>query len=149
MITTTTPCVVFRHALPQATYVPIPDCQARASSTTAHACKYACSFCEATPKCTTDKNAPLITCTECNRDFLDDRCYINHILPNGRGKTSVCEARKKCHICQVGYRSRDEHFCGIHYCKICEKYETNTHQCHMPVYETKSRDEQNILYVFL
>lgn len=125
-----------------------PDCHASTTSTTAHACKYACSFCEATPKCTLTDDDEMITCRECNSDFLGDVCYANHILPKGTGKLSVCNARKKCPICKVAYRKKNDHFCGIHYCRICESYETNTHQCHMPVYKTKRHEDQNILYVF-
>lgn len=129
------------------TYI-CPDCHTTSKSTTTHSCKYACSFCEGKSKCVPCSDDDMITCEECNRDFLGDICYINHILPKGRGKLSVCDARKKCPICQTGYRSNNKHICGKHYCKICESYESNTHQCHMPVYKTKRKDDQNILYVF-
>lgn len=125
-----------------------PDCYTKALSVSVHKCKYACSFCEHRPKCNPCSDDDMITCDECYRDFLGDQCFINHLMPKGKAKLNVCDIRKKCPICHVGYQRNSEHFCGIHYCKICEKYVTNTHQCHMPVYKTKRRDDQNTLLVF-
>ncbi len=125
-----------------------PDCHATSTTATSHKCKYACSFCESTPQCESVQVDDLITCPDCNRDFLGDLCFVKHILPKGTGKLSVCDARKKCPICQVVHRSIDEHYCGIFFCKICEDYQPYTHQCHMPTYQTKRKDDKNILTVY-
>src|SRR5215475_9875863 len=55
----------------------------------------ACSLCTATPPCTKDQSK---YCDKCNRSFLSDKCFQNHLHLKVRGRL-VCQWRQVCRKC--------------------------------------------------
>ena len=60
-----------------------------------HKCDKACSLCTTTPPCTKDETK---CCGTCNRWFLSDKCFQNHLVPKVKGKLA-CQWRQVCRNC--------------------------------------------------
>ena len=58
-------------------------------------CDKACSLCTCTPSCTKDQT---MYCGTCNRWFLSEKCFQNHLVLKLKGKV-VCQWRQVCRNC--------------------------------------------------
>ena len=74
-----------------------------------------------------------IYCQDCNRYLKNNTCFELHKRKT-KSEKSTCDQNFKCKTCdqivsmQLHKRS---HECGEHYCKTCNDFLTEDHQCHM------------------
>ena len=80
--------------------------------TTIHKCDKVCSLCTATPPCTKDQSK---YCCTCNRWFLSEKCFQNHLILKVKGKL-VCQWRQVCRNCSYLMTSDLKHECFKKFC---------------------------------
>jgi len=76
-----------------------------------------CSLCTATTPCTKDQAK---YCGICNRRFLSEKCFKNHLTLKVKGKV-VCQWREVCPNCSYLVTSVSKHECFKTFCNICNK----------------------------
>jgi len=72
-----------------------------------HKCDKVCSPCTATPPCTKDQAK---YCSTCNRRFLSEKCFQNHLTLKVKGKL-VCQWRQVCRNCSYLVTAYSKHEC--------------------------------------
>ena len=82
-----------------------------------HKCDKTCSLCTNQPPCTKDKTQ---YCSTCNRWFLREKCFQNHLVLRVKGKL-VCHWRQVCRNCNVLVTSDNKHECFKRFCSNCNK----------------------------
>ena len=101
-----------------------------------HKCPDKCLACFKTEHHNGDK----ITCDKCNRIFLGQKCYDEHLRNRSKGKKRdvVCELVQKCLECKRTLSDLKKHICGYSVCSNCKSYcDPKTHKCYMLTVETK------------
>ena len=104
-----------------------------------HKCPTKCLSCF---KSDSDCSGEEITCRDCNRTFVGQKCFDEH-KRNRAGEKSknaniVCDLVKKCLKCKRIVGDLKEHVCGFSRCSNCGKYcDPHLHKCYMRVVETK------------
>ena len=83
---------------------------------------------------------PEITCNNCNRTFLGQKCFDKH--KQNRSKDDkpdiICNVVQKCLKCKKTVTNLKTHVCGFSECSNCKKYcNLQHHKCYMKVVETK------------
>jgi len=81
-----------------------------------------CSLCKATPPSTKDHAKD---CNACNRRFLSEKCFQNHLTLKVKGKL-VCQWRQVCRNCNVLGAGE----CLKKFCNNCNKKEPSGHFCY-------------------
>jgi len=108
-----------------------------------HKCDIVCSLCTATPSCTKDQTKD---CSTCNRQFLSEKCFQNHLTLNVKGKL-FCQWRKVCRHFSYLVTGDSKHECFKKFCNICNKKQPSGHFCYLaPLKPSKLSDI--FLYVF-
>ena len=83
-------------------------------------------------------------CDKCNRFFLSDKCYENHINKN------ICNQYKYCKRCKKLYTNKN-HECNKKKCNICRKMvPMSYHECYMmPNKKDELMNEDSIPKIFV
>ena len=70
-----------------------------------------------------------LSCRACTTSFPYSSCFENH------KKYKVCESKWTCVKCNKSYeyskRVREQHMCGEYFCRICERYFIDRHDCYI------------------
>ena len=89
-------------------------------------------------------------CLDCNRIFVSEKCYNNHVMDHGLGV--VCKKLKKCNECGNNVSGDklyppEKHRCGSKKCKICRKYvkADKEHLCYVQPYNLDAEDNEKTL----
>ena len=82
-----------------------------------HKCDKACSLCTATPPCFKERAK---YCATCNRWFLSEKCFQNHLPNKVKGKL-VCQLRKVCRNFSFSVTGDKKHKCFKRFCNYCNK----------------------------
>lgn len=91
------------------------------SYSSGHKCRYACEACLTVPKCV--RTRP-VNCDICNRQFVSDSCYQNHIV------TGICDKTSLCKMCNRTWHKG--HRCAEYRCLQCfENYSEQPHWCYI------------------
>jgi len=107
-------------------------------------CDKASSLCTATPPCT--KNVPNY-CASCNRLFLSEKCFQNHLTHKVKGKL-VCQWRQVWRNCSFTVTGDNKHECFKIFCNYCNKKLLSDHFCYVaPLKPIKLTNR--FMYVFL
>jgi len=102
-----------------------------------HKCDKACSLFTSTPPCTKDQKR---YCATCNRWFLSEKCFQNHVNLKVKGKL-VCQRRQVCRNCSYLISSDNKHECFKKFCNYCNKKEPSGHFCYVaPLKPSKLSD---------
>ena len=83
---------------------------------------------------------PEITCNNCNRTFLGQKCFDKHKQNRSKGDKPdiICNVVQKCLKCKKTVTNLKTHVCGFSECSNCKKYcNLQDHKCYMKVVETK------------
>ena len=108
-----------------------------------HKCDKVCSLCTATPPCINDQTN---YCSICNRRFLSEKCFQNHLTLKVQGKL-VCQWRQVCRNCSYSVTTDSKHECFKKFSNICNKKQPSDHFCYVaPLKPSKLSDK--FLYVF-
>jgi hypothetical protein len=108
-----------------------------------HKCDKVCSLCTCTQPCTKDQKR---YCATCNRWFLSDKCFQNHVTLKVKGKL-VCQWRQICRNCSYLVTLDNKHECFKKFCKYCYKNQPSGHFCYVaPLKPSKLSDR--FLYIF-
>jgi hypothetical protein len=108
-----------------------------------HKCDKVCSLCTNTPPCKKDQ---FRHCDTCNRRFLSEKCFENHLKLRKKGKT-VCQWRHVCPNCTFLVTTDSKHECGKKFCSYCNKKQPVGHFCYVaPLKATKLSEK--FMYVF-
>lgn len=112
------------------------QCHKRYSNKFHHICPYKCKMCFAATKCPQTEYKDRIYCGDCNRRFYNVACYHNH-------SKLVCKKFKVCNICDKLYNAEknDSHKCGWYFCTVCSQQRPYVHDCYMPTYNSKRKNE--------
>ena len=106
-----------------------------------HKCESICKYCFTNEKCNEvyKKN-----CSICNRFFVSEDCFQNHINNN------ICRNYRYCKKCKKLYQS-NTHNCGLKKCKICKKIvPISLHECFIAPYKKDEIElEDSIPKVFV
>lgn len=104
-------------------------------------CPFKCERCLESPPCETLDN---VNCSECNRIFLNQQCFNNHL------ENKVCLNIRHCTDCTktFSYSEKRPHVCGSAYCFLCKEYRSVRHECYIPFTPPKSTKFNTELYVF-
>lgn len=104
-------------------------------------CVFRCNHCFEQPPC---EHAIEMHCSECNRTFINPKCFQNHI------DKKICLNVRICTKCLIRhkYDKKNPHVCGIKYCSICKKMTPIRHECYIPTIEVKEIKEKQLLFVF-
>lgn len=104
-------------------------------------CVVKCNSCLYSPPC---QNLLDITCSDCNRTFMNPKCYQNH------KRINICSKLKLCSNCFVCYtmKKKSVHMCGESYCSACKCLMPIRHKCYMPIKNVKKETKNGILFVF-
>ena len=81
-----------------------------------------------------------ITCKDCNRIFLGQKCFDEHKRNRLKGNKPdiVCNIVRKCLKCKRTVPDLRKHTCGFSECSNCKEYcDLQEHKCYMKVVETK------------
>ena len=81
-----------------------------------------------------------ITCDDCNRIFLGQKCFDEHKRNRSEGEKPdiVCDLVKKCLKCKRIVTNLSTHVCGYSECSNCKEYcNLQEHKCYMKIVETK------------
>ena len=110
---------------------------------TLHTSVTACSLCTATPPYTKDRSN---YCATCNRCFLSEICFQNHLTHKVKGKL-VCQWRQVCRNCSFTATGDNNHEGFKRFCNNCNKYQPSGHFCDVaPLKPTKLTNR--FMYVF-
>jgi len=102
-----------------------------------------CSLCTATPPCNKDYTK---YCGTCNRCFLSEKCFQNHLTLKVKGKL-VCQWRQVWRNCNYLATGDSKHECFKKFCNFCKKKQLSGHFCYVvPLKPSKLSDK--FLYVF-
>jgi hypothetical protein len=82
-----------------------------------HSCDKKCSQCTATPPCIKDLSK---YCGICNRWFLSEKCFQNHLVLKQKGKL-VCQWKQIYRKCNYTVRTDSKHECDKRFCTYCNK----------------------------
>ena len=82
-----------------------------------HKCDKVSSLCTATPPCTKDE---IKYCVSCNRRFLSEKCFQNHLTLKVKGKL-VCQWRQLCRNCSYSVTADSRHECFKKFCNYRNK----------------------------
>ena len=116
------------------------SCQKKYWKREHHKCKSCCNVCGSN-SCFSSPNT--VICTDCNMTCRSKACYDRHKKQktNGRGKNkgidlpSYCSQFWKCPQCSIVIenqkRNKKSHECGEMFCRICQQYFLNEHDCFM------------------
>jgi hypothetical protein len=88
-----------------------------------HKCDKVCSLCTATPPCSRDESK---YCCTCNRCFLTEKCFQNHLILKVKGKL-VCQWRQVCRNCSYLVTVDFKHECFKIFCTYCNKKQRSGH----------------------
>ena len=110
---------------------------------TKHTCDKVCFLCNATPPCTKDQNK---YCSTCNRYFLSEKCFQNHITLKVKSKL-VCQWRQVCRNCSYLVTGYSKHECNKTFCTNCNKKQPSGHFCYVAPL-TASKISDKYMYVF-
>jgi hypothetical protein len=94
-----------------------------------HKCDKFCSLCTATPPCSKDETK---YCATCNRWFLIEECFQNHLILKVKGKL-VCQWRQVCRNCSYFVTFDSKHECFKKFCTYCNKKQPSGHSCYVAV----------------
>jgi hypothetical protein len=108
-----------------------------------HTCNNACFLCTATPP---HPKGHSKNCDTCNRSFLSEKCFQNHLTLKVKGKL-VCQWRQVCRNCDLLVTSDSKHECSKKFCTYCNKKQPSGHLCYMPPLKT-SKLSDRFVYVF-
>ena len=108
-----------------------------------HKCDKVCSLCTATPPCTKDQKR---YCATCNRWFLSEKCFQNHLTLKVKGKL-VCQWRQICRNCSFTVTSDSKHECFKKFCNYCYKNQPSGHFCYVAPLKPRKLSDR-FLYVF-
>ncbi|KAJ8019801.1 putative DNA polymerase [Holothuria leucospilota] len=91
-------------------------------------------------------------CQECHRYFKSQACYDRHkFKPTTTKKSarpkSTCDWVKRCEGC--GKSVKDQHECGLSYCRACQMQMPIGHQCFMQPVRQKDREPEESIKGFL
>ena len=81
-----------------------------------------------------------ITCNNCNRMFLGQKCFDEHKQNRSKGDKPdiICNVIQKCLKCKRTVTNLKTHVCGFSECSNCKEYcNLQDHKCFMKVVETK------------
>jgi len=92
-----------------------------------HKCDKVCSLCTVTPPCTKDQAK---YCCTCNRWFLSEKCFQNHLILKVKGKL-VCQWIQVCRNCSYLMTSDSKHECFKKFCTFCNKKQPSGHLCYV------------------
>jgi hypothetical protein len=106
-------------------------------------CDKVCSLCSATPPCTKDQ---VKYCGTCNRHFLSETCFRNHVTLKVKGKL-VRQWRQVCRHCSYLVTSDNKHDCFKKFCTFCNKKQPSGHSCYMAPLKP-SKLSNRYMYVF-
>lgn len=104
-------------------------------------CVFRCNHCFEQPPC---EHAIEMHCSECNRTFINPKCFQNHVDKKKCLNVRICA---KCLI-RHKYDKKNPHVCGIKYCSIFKKMTPIRHECYIPTIEVKEIKEKKLLFVF-
>ena len=103
-----------------------------------HKCDKVCSLCNATPPCTKDQTK---YCTTCNRCFLSEKCFQNHMTLKVKSKL-VCQWRQVCRNCSYLATGYSKHECNKTFCTNCNKKQPSGHFFYVtPLTDSKLSDK--------
>ena len=108
----------------------------------AHKCDKICSLCTATPPCTKYQSK---YCT-CNRWFLSEKCFQNHLIHKVKGKL-VCQWRQVYRNCSYLVTSDSKDECFKKFCPFCNKKQPSGHLCYVTPLKP-SKLSNKYFYVF-
>ena len=103
-----------------------------------------CKLCMS-PGCPEGEIDTWVHCSECNRNFKNQRCFENHKSKMIQDKT-VCQTYYRCKRCDVFVNvdmngKRGKHDCTQRYCSICKEMGWIDHQCFIkPVENSNNHD---------
>ncbi|KAJ8018899.1 hypothetical protein HOLleu_42863 [Holothuria leucospilota] len=91
-------------------------------------------------------------CQECGRYLKSQACYDKHKLKPSTSKKSArpkstCDRVKRCDGC--GKSVKDQHECGLAYCRACQTKMSIGHQCFMQPIRQKCREPDDVIQGFL
>ena len=66
----------------------------------------------------------------CNRWFLSEKCFQNHLTLKVKGKL-VCQWRQVCRNCSYTVNTDSKHECFKRFCNYCNKKQPSGHFCYM------------------
>ena len=108
-----------------------------------HKCEKVCSLCTATPPCTKDHTK---YCATCNRWFLSQNCFQNHLTLKAKGKL-VCQWREVWRNCSYLVTLDTKNECFKKFCNYCYKNQPGGHFCYMAALKP-SKLSDRVFYVF-
>lgn len=103
------------------------------------------------------------TCDACNRVFMGEECFNEHLKPNYVRNFSMCDARWKCMTCNKTFRTplssnhqnnssklyvkREDHKCGELFCNGCREWIVPLdHYCPIQTYTPDQKDRRSVFY---
>ena len=92
-----------------------------------HKCDKLCFLCTVTPPCTKDQTK---YCGTCNRRFLSEKCFQNHLTLKVKGKL-VCQWRQVCRSCNYMVAGDSKQECFKKFCNFCNKKQPSGHFCYV------------------
>jgi len=101
-----------------------------------------CSLCNAIPPCTKDQNK---YCSTCNRYFLSEKCFRNHITLKVKSKI-VCQWRQVCRNCSYLVTGNSKHECNKTFCASCNKKQPSGHFCYVASLTASKLSDKYITY---
>jgi len=107
-----------------------------------HKCENVCSLCTVTPPCIKDQTK---YCRTCNRRFLSEKCFQNHITLKVKDKL-VVQWRQVCRNCSLLVTGDSKNECYTKFCNFCNKKQPSGHVCYVPPLKP-SKLSDNFLYV--
>ena len=112
---------------------------------TSHRCIHRCKYCFSDENCQPVQN---IDCNSCNRYFISELCFQNHL------NKKICQNYRYCNKCKKLYTNK-KHQCNMKKCNICCKIvPIYFHECYMKpnnknyIYEQDSLPKIFIFYDF-
>jgi hypothetical protein len=108
-----------------------------------HKCDKVCSMCTCTPPCT---KTQWKHCDTCNRSFLNDTCFQNHVTLRVKGKL-IFAWKQICKTCSFLVTSDNKHECVKRFCNVCNKLRHAGHFCYMSPLKP-SKLSSKYMYVF-
>ena len=111
------------------------------SSICSHRCEYTCKYCFTLNPC---EETIRRDCEKCNRFFLSQKCYTNHLT------NKVCNNYKYCKRCKKLYQGK-KHECGMKKCYLCRKTVPQSfHECFIQPNDKNSiENEDSIPKIFI
>ena len=92
-----------------------------------HKSNKSCSLCTATPSCSKNQTR---YCGTCNRTFLSEKCFQNHLTLRFKGK-QVCQWRQVCRNCNFSITTDFKHEYFKKFCTYCNKKQPSDQFCYV------------------